>query len=84
MGAVGALLLALVKREMDGGRLREGCYLLYEDPIFEQVVMNEYTIAKLRRFGPIGRLLQHINFQKLPLALQTNLYVIAHKTGTGQ
>jgi 2-polyprenyl-3-methyl-5-hydroxy-6-metoxy-1,4-benzoquinol methylase len=44
--------------------------------------MNEYTIAKLQRFGPFGRILQRINFTKLPLALQTNLYVIAHKTGT--
>lgn len=44
--------------------------------------MNEYTIAKLRRFGPIGRLLQRVNFTRLPLVLQTNLYVIARKTGT--
>ncbi len=46
--------------------------------------MNEYTVGKLRRFGPIGRLLQHINFTRLPLSLQTNLYAIAHKTGSTQ
>ena len=32
----------------DGGRLREGCYLLYEDPIFEKLVMNEYTVALMQ------------------------------------
>lgn len=32
----------------DGGRLREGCYLLYEDPIFEQVVLNQYTVALMQ------------------------------------
>ncbi len=32
----------------DGGRLREGCYLLYEDPIFETLVMNEYTVALMQ------------------------------------
>ncbi len=32
----------------DGGRLREGCYLLYEDPIFEKLVLNEYTVALMQ------------------------------------
>ncbi|MDA1073352.1 MAG: phytanoyl-CoA dioxygenase family protein [Proteobacteria bacterium] len=32
----------------DGGRLREGCYLLFEDRIFEQLVLNEYTIALMQ------------------------------------
>ena len=32
----------------DGGNLREGCYLLFEDPIFEQVVQNEYTVALMQ------------------------------------
>ncbi|MCZ6770488.1 MAG: phytanoyl-CoA dioxygenase family protein [Proteobacteria bacterium] len=32
----------------DGGRLREGCYLLFEDPIFEKVVMNEYAVALMQ------------------------------------
>ncbi len=32
----------------DGGRLREGCYLLFEDPIFEKAVQNEYTVALMQ------------------------------------
>jgi hypothetical protein len=32
----------------DGGTLREGCYLLFEDQIFEQLVLNEYTVALMQ------------------------------------
>lgn len=32
----------------DGGQVREGCYLLYEDPIFEKLAQNEYTVALMR------------------------------------
>ncbi|MEM7020420.1 MAG: phytanoyl-CoA dioxygenase family protein [Pseudomonadota bacterium] len=32
----------------DGGTLREGCYLLFEDPVFEKLVMNEYTVALMQ------------------------------------
>jgi ectoine hydroxylase-related dioxygenase (phytanoyl-CoA dioxygenase family) len=32
----------------DGGTLREGCYLLFEDPIFEQLVLNPYTVALMQ------------------------------------
>ena len=32
----------------DGGPVREGCYLLYEDPIFEKLAQNEYTVALMR------------------------------------
>ena len=32
----------------DGGSLREGCYLLFEDPIFESLVLNEYTVALMQ------------------------------------
>ena len=32
----------------DGGTLREGCYLLFEDPVFEELVQNEYTIALMQ------------------------------------
>ncbi|MBS02062.1 MAG: hypothetical protein CMQ24_05080 [Gammaproteobacteria bacterium] len=32
----------------DGGQLREGCYLLYEDPVFEKLVQNEYTVALMQ------------------------------------
>lgn len=41
--------------------------------------INEFTIRKLQKFGPISHIFKHINFHCLPLALQTNLYVIAHK-----
>ena len=45
--------------------------------------MNEYLRSKLKKLGPAVRLLGRINFRKLPLAMQTNLYVIARKVGTG-
>ena len=41
--------------------------------------MNEYTRAKLRKLGPVGRLVERIDFTRLPLALQINLYVVAQK-----
>jgi len=43
--------------------------------------VNEYTEAKLRKLGPLGALIRRIDFTKLPLVLQTNLYVIAQKRG---
>jgi len=42
--------------------------------------MNEYTRSKLRKLGPVGRLAERIDFTRLPLALQINLYVVARKT----
>jgi SAM-dependent methyltransferase len=41
--------------------------------------INEFTIQKLKRLGPIGYVLRHINFCRMPLALQTNLYAVARK-----
>lgn len=41
--------------------------------------VNDYMRAKLKKLGFAGRLIEVINFTKLPLALQTNLYVIARK-----
>jgi ubiquinone/menaquinone biosynthesis C-methylase UbiE len=41
--------------------------------------INEFTIRKLQRLGLIGDIIKHINFRRLPLILQTNLYVIAQK-----
>ena len=41
--------------------------------------INEFTLRKLQRLGPIGNIFKHINFRRLPLVLQTNLYVVAHK-----
>ncbi len=41
--------------------------------------VNEFTLRKLKKLGPVGYVLRHVNFCKLPLVLQTNLYVIADK-----
>jgi cyclopropane fatty-acyl-phospholipid synthase-like methyltransferase len=42
--------------------------------------VNEFTLNKLRKkLGPISGIFKHINFCRLPLVLQTNLYVIAKK-----
>ena len=43
--------------------------------------INEFTLRKLQRLGSIGNIFKHINFRRLPLGLQTNLYVIARKIG---
>jgi len=41
--------------------------------------INEYTQAKLKKLGPLGSVVGRVNFTKLPLLLQTNLYVVAQK-----
>ena len=41
--------------------------------------INKFTIEKFKKLGPIGNLFKYINFRRLPLILQTNLYVIAEK-----
>ena len=43
--------------------------------------VNELTLNKLKKFGPLAFVMKHINFRYLPLFLQTNLYVIANKSG---
>lgn len=42
--------------------------------------INEFTAKKLEKFGPLGRLFTRVNFKRLPLALQSNLYVVARKS----
>jgi cyclopropane fatty-acyl-phospholipid synthase-like methyltransferase len=43
--------------------------------------VNEFTLNKLReKLGPVSGVFKHVNFRRLPLALQTNLYVVARKT----
>ena len=42
-------------------------------------IKNEFAAAKFKQTGLFGRLYQHLNFAKLPLCLQTNLYVAAQK-----
>ena len=41
--------------------------------------VNEYMRSKLKRLGPLGRLVEWVDFERLPLAWQTNLYVVARK-----
>ena len=41
--------------------------------------INDFTIKKLQKFGPVSHIFKHINFRYLPMFLQTNLYVIARK-----
>jgi ubiquinone/menaquinone biosynthesis C-methylase UbiE len=41
--------------------------------------INEFTEKKLQKLGPLGKILRRIDFRKMPLVLQTNLYVIADK-----
>lgn len=41
--------------------------------------INEFTRPKLQKLGPLGSLIAWVNFEKLPLVLQTNLYVVARR-----
>ena len=52
----------------------------FETQFVKMNPVNEFTLSKLRKkLGPISGIFKHINFRRLPLALQTNLYVIARK-----
>lgn len=53
----------------------------FETQFVKMNPVNEFTLNKLRKkLGPISGIFKHINFCRLPLGLQTNLYVIARKT----
>ena len=41
--------------------------------------INEFTEKKLQKLGLLGKILRRVNFRRMPLVLQTNLYVIANK-----
>jgi len=41
--------------------------------------INEFTEKKLRKLGLLGHVFRHVDFRRMPLVLQTNLYVIANK-----
>lgn len=45
-------------------------------------IINAFTLKKLKKYGPLGTLIGHIDFRRLPLFLQTNLYVFAQYSGT--
>ncbi|MFZ2147970.1 MAG: class I SAM-dependent methyltransferase [Sedimentisphaerales bacterium] len=52
----------------------------FETQFVKMNPVNEFTLSKLRKkLGPISGIFKYINFRRLPLALQTNLYVIARK-----
>ena len=42
--------------------------------------INAFTLKKLKKLGPLGWMIRHVNFRRMPLALQTNLYVVAQKS----
>jgi SAM-dependent methyltransferase len=46
--------------------------------------VNEFTLSKLRKLGPVTLLVKHINFRRLPMILQTNMYVVARKSSKEQ
>ena len=41
--------------------------------------INKFTEKKLQKLGPLGHILRRMDFRRMPLVLQTNLYVIANK-----
>ena len=41
--------------------------------------INEFTEKKLQKLGALGKILRRVDFRRMPLILQTNLYVIADK-----
>ena len=51
----------------------------FETRFIKMNPINEFTLNKLQKLGPIGCVFKRVNFRKVPLVLQTNLYAIAHK-----
>jgi ubiquinone/menaquinone biosynthesis C-methylase UbiE len=41
--------------------------------------INEFTEKKLQKLGSLGKIIRRVNFRRMPLVLQTNLYVITNK-----
>ncbi len=41
--------------------------------------INKFTEKKLKKLGPLGHVFRRIDFRRMPLVLQTNLYVITNK-----
>jgi ubiquinone/menaquinone biosynthesis C-methylase UbiE len=41
--------------------------------------INKFTEKKLQKLGLLGHILRRVDFRRMPLVLQTNLYVIANK-----
>lgn len=51
----------------------------FETRFIKMNPVNEFTLKKLQKLGPIGYVFKKVDFRKMPLVLQTNLYAIAHK-----
>lgn len=41
--------------------------------------INEFTLKKLESLGPLAWVLRRVDFRRLPMVLQTNMYVVATK-----
>ncbi len=53
----------------------------FETRFIKMNPINEFTLKKLDKLGPVGYVFKRVNFRKVPLVLQTNLYAIANRTG---
>lgn len=51
----------------------------FETRFIKMNPINEFTEKKLQKLGLLGHILRRVNFRKMPLVLQTNLYVITNK-----
>ena len=65
----------------DEGNLPSGCYLLYEDPIFEKLALNEYTVALMQyllgRSMILSTIYSHVRAKgDAPLPLHTDQWTL--------
>ena len=65
----------------DGGKLREGSYLLYEDPVFEKLAQNPYTVALMQyllgRSMVLSTIYSHVRAKGAPaLPLHTDQWTL--------
>jgi len=51
----------------------------FETQFVKMNPINEFTEKKLKKLGLLGRIIRRVDFRRMPLVLQTNLYVIANK-----
>jgi len=42
-------------------------------------IVGEFSSRKLDKLGPLGALVKRVDFTRVPLGLQTNLYMIAQR-----
>jgi len=51
----------------------------FETRFVKMNTINEFTEKKLQKLGALGSILRRVDFRRMPLVLQTNLYVVAKK-----